>query len=535
VVSVEAAMKVVIADDEVHVCSLVKHLIDWEGLRLTLSGVFHSGNDVIAHFEHDPADILICDIEMPGMTGNELIKHISTNYPACKCMVISGFRVFEYARSAMQYGVTKYLLKPIDGDELNAALRSIIHDEKANQSLSNTIGKQSVRLGLIDLLESDIENETLESINSKYHYQFRDGTFTIIKAVFTDIDIHSEFLPRLMTIFTDSIKLKLSDFCIETEVFRTSAISAVVLINYAEGKAGFLPPILDQILRSTLEELGGKTQCKCYFGVGIAAHGIQDLKKSWQTAKNAVYCRVNNENKQTYYAQYTFDPSVNQIVIDTQGKQDFLHYIEAIDIQGIKKWIDNYFSTHVKLFGENPFQAFKFCFLVVDLMIMAFDDLNVTISDKDAFRKNAEIIFDSCSSLSGLKRKLVSVIEEEVSKRLHEKQQNIAVYAQQAKNYIDKHYAETITLEVIAEKLHISPVYLSVVFKSETGMNYSKYLASVRINKAKALLRECSLNLTQITNAVGYDSTTYFSKLFRKHIGLKPLEYRRLHQHDIGE
>lgn len=526
-------MKVVIADDEVHVCSLVKHLIDWEGLGLTLAGVFHNGDDVIAHFEHNPADILICDIEMPGMTGNELIKRISTDYPSCKCMVISGFRVFEYARSAMQYGVTKYLLKPIDGDELNAALRSIINDENAARSLSNTIEQQSRRLGLIDLLEADIENESIRSINKKYHYRFREGTYAIIKAVFTDIDIHSEFLPRLMAIFSETIKLKLSDFCIETEVFRTSAISAIVVINYAEDWASFLP-ILDQILRNTLEELGGKTQCKCYFGVGIAVQTIQELKKSWQTATNAAYHRVNNENKQTYYAQYTFDSSANQIVIDSRDKQALLNCIEAIDIAGIKQWIDDYFFAHAKIFSESPHCAFDFSFKVVDLLIMALDDLNVPIPDKDAFRKSTEIIFESCSSLSHLKQKLIFMIEEEVSKRLHDKQKNIAIYAQQAKNYIDKHFAESITLDVIADKLHISPVYLSTVFKSETGMNYSKYLTSVRINKSKEMLRECDMNLTQIANAVGYDSLTYFSKLFRKKTGLKPMEYRRLHQHDIG-
>lgn len=93
-------MKVVIADDEVYVCSLLKHLIDWNGLGLSLAGEYHNGNDVISHFEKEPVDILICDIEMPGLSGNELIKHVATHYPQCKCMVISGFRVFEYARSA---------------------------------------------------------------------------------------------------------------------------------------------------------------------------------------------------------------------------------------------------------------------------------------------------------------------------------------------------------------------------------------------------------------------------------------------------
>lgn len=524
-------MKVVIADDEVHICSLVKHLIDWDGLGLTLSGVCHNGSDVLAHFEREPADILICDIEMPGMSGNDLIREISGRYPACKCMVISGFRVFEYARAAMQYGVTKYLLKPINGEELNAALRELVSDERTGQGLSNSIGEQTVRFGLVDLLESGLESETVRSVNQKYHYKFSPGMFRVVKAVFTDIDVHSEDLPRVMRIFTESLRQKLADFCTETEIFRISALSAIILVNY--DPETFLPQVLDHILRSTLVELGGKTQCKCCFGVGVAVGRIEELRLSWQSAKKAVCGRIADENRQTFYAKGA--DSAAAAALSAQERQELVNCIEAIDIQGIKKWADDSFSARAKLFLAQPHCAFEFCFLAVDLMLVTFDDLNVSIPDKDALRKNAEMLFDSCGTLAALQERLTAAIVGEVAKRLHEKQQNIAVYAQQAKNYIDKHYQGAITLELIAEKLHISPVYLSVVFKSEIGMNYSKYLSLVRVNKAKELLKSCDMNLSQIANAVGYDSTTYFSSLFRKLVGIKPLEYRRLYQHNIGE
>lgn len=130
---------------------------------------------------------------------------------------------------------------------------------------------------------------------------------------------------------------------------------------------------------------------------------------------------------------------------------------------------------------------------------------------------------------------LSAIIQEEMTQRLGEKKQNMIIYAQQAMNYIDKHFAEVITLELIAEKLHISPVHLSVVFKRETGTNYSKYLAGVRVEKSKEFLKQPHMNLSQVANAVGYDSPTYFGNLFRKYTGLRPSEYRRLHQQDIGD
>ena len=76
---------------------------------------------------------------------------------------------------------------------------------------------------------------------------------------------------------------------------------------------------------------------------------------------------------------------------------------------------------------------------------------------------------------------------------------------------------------------------MSVVFKNEMKMNYSKYLTMVRMEKAKELLRQCDKNLTQVAHAVGYDRTAYFSNVFKLYAGIKPTEYQRLHQHGIGD
>jgi two-component system response regulator YesN len=209
--------------------------------------------------------------------------------------------------------------------------------------------------------------------------------------------------------------------------------------------------------------------------------------------------------------------------------------MEAINTAELEEWINFFFARQRREFEKTPRLALAFCEAVVELMISTFDNLQVPVSNKEAFRKQAQARFCACSSFEGLRTALLHVVREEIAQRLAEKQQHMALYAQQAMNYIDKHYADTVTLEVIAEKLHITPVHLSVVFKRETGMNYSKYLAAVRIEKSKALLKQPDMNLSQVANAVGYDSTSYFSNLFRKHTGLKPAEYRRLHQQDIGE
>ncbi len=528
-------MKVIIADDEIHICSLLRHLIQWERLGLTLLDVFYNGNDVLEQFKKEPADILICDIEMPGMSGNELIGHIAASYPSCKCIVISGFRSFEYARSAMQYGVTNYLLKPIDGNELNAALRAIVSSAGIDIPQASAITRQSIRYGLSDMLSSEAVALSLQEANRKYQFEFCEGYFIAIKTVLTDIDISSDFLPRIMGMLSDTLIYKLMDFCCDAEVFRLSPVCAFVLLNYAPEHEALIHSMVDKALRETLIELGGKTQCKCYCGVGVPVRRLGDIPLSWQSAMRVVCGRIESESRQIYYAERAPDvPCASREPVGPKEEQELANYIEAINIPNIKVWIDHYYTAVERENKNALWRVFSLCYNVVDLIVSVFDKLGVPISDKQAFRKRAELIFDSCGTSQVLKEALFAVVEGEISKRLSDKQQNMAMYVQQAKQYISLHYAESVTLETIASRLYISPVYLSIIFKSETGMNYSKYLAGVRIEKAKELLKNYAMNLSQVANSVGYDSTNYFSNLFKKHTGIKPLEYRRLHQQDIG-
>ena len=87
-------MKVIIVDDEIRIGNLIKNLIGWDRLGLELIGVYQNGYDVLEQFEKEPADILICDIEMPEITGLELIRRVSSAYPATRCIIVSGFRDF---------------------------------------------------------------------------------------------------------------------------------------------------------------------------------------------------------------------------------------------------------------------------------------------------------------------------------------------------------------------------------------------------------------------------------------------------------
>lgn len=85
-----------------------------------------------------------------------------------------------------------------------------------------------------------------------------------------------------------------------------------------------------------------------------------------------------------------------------------------------------------------------------------------------------------------------------------------------------------INLDNVGEHVGLSSSYLSSIFKKETGRSFIEYLAYTRIEKAKELLKEADLKIQDICLMVGYSDVKYFSKLFTKHTGLKPNEYRKI-------
>ncbi|ATF15256.1 AraC family transcriptional regulator [Brevibacillus brevis X23] len=95
--------------------------------------------------------------------------------------------------------------------------------------------------------------------------------------------------------------------------------------------------------------------------------------------------------------------------------------------------------------------------------------------------------------------------------------------------YVDQHYMLNLTLEMLAGKANVSPSYYSRMFKTLKGVSFSDYMTSLRINRAKVLLRLSGSRLREVAQSVGYNDEFYFSKMFKKVVGLSPSEYVKTH------
>ena len=148
--------KVLIVDDEPVIAEGLKKIVDWEKYDCVVTGTASSGKEGLAMVEKCQPDILFTDIRMPGMDGLTMIAALRSEYKNLQVVILTGYRDFDYARTALNLGVFRYLVKPSKMKELDEAMESLHErlsknvepkeevDEDDNTSANYFIVKQAI-------------------------------------------------------------------------------------------------------------------------------------------------------------------------------------------------------------------------------------------------------------------------------------------------------------------------------------------------------------------------------------------------------
>ena len=172
-------IQVVIADDEMRICQLIEALVDWKSLGMRVTGTAANGLEALDIVTKQMVDILITDIRMPGCDGLDLIARVRQASPRTHMIIISGFAHLDYARTALQYGVEEYLLKPVNRQELQNALEKLrgeIEEERNISELENGSWKEEDfrrfrTLLVTDLTDHRMSARTWDALRERYHFE----------------------------------------------------------------------------------------------------------------------------------------------------------------------------------------------------------------------------------------------------------------------------------------------------------------------------------------------------------------------------
>jgi two-component system response regulator YesN len=130
--------KVLIMDDEIWSRKVIKQLGEWDKLQLTIIGEAEDGTQGLRMIAELTPDIVVTDMRMPGIDGVELLKVLNDNHPLLKIIVMSGYDDFVYLRQAIRSQAKEYLLKPVDPEELNAALAQCVRELQTAKQASDS-------------------------------------------------------------------------------------------------------------------------------------------------------------------------------------------------------------------------------------------------------------------------------------------------------------------------------------------------------------------------------------------------------------
>ncbi len=535
-------IKVLIADDEEKVCTLIYNLVNWQDFDMEVVATVYNGIEALERIKALALDVVITDIRMPGYDGIELIAKAKELNDRLEFIIISGYKHFEYAQSAVKYGVSDYLLKPIKKEELTDTLKKIrLHCLKRAEQLS---AQEQLRLRLqddtnrkreqlfVDFLFNSLQTgASLEELNKTYCFKLVPGIFQLaalkIDCRYEDFSADSiRVLSEKVNKILDSV---LRDNCCEMEIHYQDTI-VYALLNYSAENS----PVVRRQLKAVMSELLVQQTVfdKVFFTLclGKPTEDVWQLPQCFYSARNAVFQRlVDGPGKMIDDALAVEYVPLNQELLLRDFRRRMLPAVELLDLQAAMAAVDVLASavpTNEKTEGS---QVFKLVTAAGEMVMVLIKNIQYNVEIPPEPYQEFKIRLSLCGTGEQLFESLHLLIRTQIDFIVQENRQADNRPIRIAKEYIQKNYMNPIGLEEISAMVGFNLSYFSALFKKETGKNFLEYLSEVRISNAKELLRETNLSIAEIGNRVGYLDQKHFIATFKKYAGIKPGEFRKLY------
>jgi len=534
--------KVMIADDEIKVCQLIQNLVNWADFDMEVVGVAHNGVEAIELIEQLHPDLVITDIRMPGYDGIEMIRRTKEIDQNIDFIIISGYRHFDYAQSAIRYGVRDYLLKPIKKDEFTATLSKMAQRHKERE------GQLSVEEALRHRLKSDVDrlrvslfNDLLftapptpapfdmNSVNTVYHYSFSKGYFQVIH-IKTDLGYRSnaETVKYLADKTRQLISSILKPLCFDAEVVFHSS-DAFCLLNFSEQNKELMRKQYKILLGEMTVQSNLFEQLEITIGIGEAVSTLEQVPVSFAAAAAAVEQRLFAGTGKLIDGVVASDEKASQSLITPEITKRLNTAIEMLDKYSVISIIQDLKAASEAMRPKGAQGLFKNVCDFYRSVLYQLCSTQLPIENESELISEFITNANNCGSLEALFESLSTAVENILSQVITDKMQADTRPIRQAKQYIQQNYMQPLSLEEVSHLIGFNTSYFSTLFKKETNKNFLEYITEVRMEMAKEMLRETRMSIAEVCSAVGYSDLKHFTKRFIKHTGIKPTEYRKIY------
>lgn len=512
-------MRILIVEDEVRIREGLKKLIGKLGDSYEVIGEAENGQEGLTLILKMHPDLVITDIRMPMKDGLEMLKEATASGLGFRAIVLSAYTEFDYAREAIKLGVTEYLIKPIVLADLSQALQSVeIQQEQASLVGSMSLGRlENIVTGLL-YGNVQLDDSLMGFVNANYSISEES---LMAEAIVYLGDTYDSECDRTLRNLERVIDKKKGVQCCLVPI-KSDRTIVIIFFNHSDDKA------LERWFRTEFFLTNNVLLPRKACGAWGTLSGLHQIKERHQQLMRYMdwHISLGNEVLISY-------PNITQI--------QAIPCIYPIDIENDMK---------VALCADNKDKIIA----LVDAFSNYFIGGNV-YDPKEVKECFVRFIWSSMNILTGLGIKFTESDEQQkmleaimVSKTYEEllvilnkltlwnENNDLNVNASasytvtKAKNLIHEFYQTGITLDEIAGMLGVTPEYLGTQFHKDMGVNFSQYIRTVRMKKAKKLLLGTPLKLYEIAKQVGYADPKYFSRVFKDVEGMLPKQYRQLNK-----
>ncbi|MDR1643898.1 MAG: helix-turn-helix domain-containing protein [Clostridiales bacterium] len=498
-------LRVLAADDEYWARQNIRLAIDWEANGFAFLEPACDGREALGRIRSEKPDIVIADVNMPSLSGTELAKICQKECPDTLFIMLSGYNDFSFVHAALVAGTVDYLLKPVSRADLLNALRSA---SSRLRSLRENIGYSRSAMEQIRIERSLADDCELSKALAPGPLPPRIAEYEL---EFSGFALALFYTPKLISGVSPKKLVQVKDLLLREFGFQkafafhnSNAVGEFALVSEAQPQA--VATHCERALDLVSREAGRPVLAA---GSGYY-YSFSSLKAAYSEARTGMLsCPCGDKNSLA-----SPRPPARNAIVSPEMEKRLAH---ALSERKRGMFEDMLFrEANLNLASIESFsygdvrQAFEtVCWMLKDCEAPQKDQMLKAV---DSFLFNTAI----------------ALLEELIALRFMAGTSHGAPakeIAALAKAHIDENYADDLSLASLSAQFHIDPSYLSREFKRVVGENLMQYIASVRIEKAKAYLKAGKLSSSEIAALVGYGDYSYFSRVFRKTAGESPTSY----------
>ena len=524
-------LKVMLVDDEPFILQGLKILIDWEKEGYEIVAALSNGKEALDYLKENEVDLIISDIQMPVMTGLELLETIQKEgLSQARFAILTGFDDFSYAQRAIKNNSMDYILKPVQKKDILALLRNVSNLEKVNKEKEGDRKKMEdayLARNVIALIKGKYDESNIEYV--KKHMQLSG------KIRYVDIELVGELKEsdeddydmrmlqhQLHNACRDVQKENLNHFIFDVSYDESSYDVGFI---YCENMATRYDMTDDDYLEGLTKKIEGVLLKPVRMICGKKVNDVSQIAKSYSSCRMLNSIKGFHNEKRVYIYEDEVQIEQKSAYLCKKSLDECIAAIEKNEKNQIEKSVEKLYEEMYNV-GENyNLVNLNINYLLFQLIHLASEQ-DDNVNQEEVIQYISENSFEN--SLSRGSREHMKNFALQYADYLMSLRKNVSrgILSSIEKD-ISEHYAENISLRNLGEKYYMNSSYLGQVFRKKYNVSFKDYLTNIRINEAAKMLLMSDKKINQIAEEVGYMDCDYFIRKFIEIKGCTPSKYRK--------